>query len=216
VIVGALVAPTITTLSNQKKLWLFRKGLYMPDADMDDIVLAQMAGTGDADAFGKLYMHHLDAIYRYIYFRVENNCDAEDLTEQVFLKAWEALPNYRYKGLPFKSWLYRIAHNAVIDYQRRKKFTAPMPPTEEVYQLTEAVNSLETIIAAEEGETLAKAITQLPAAQQDVIILRFIEGLSHDQIASIIQKSSGACRVIQYRALAALEQLLSNERAGVQ
>lgn len=188
----------------------------MPDADIDEKVLVKKAGNGDADAFGNIYMRHLDAIYRYVYFRVEDSRDAEDLTEQVFLKAWEALPDYRDVGYPFKSWLYRIAHNVVIDYHRRQKFTVPMPPIEEIGWLTESVSSLEQVIEAEEGKVLAKAISMLPAAQQEVIILRFIEGLSHDQIAPIIKKSSGACRIIQYRALSALQQILSHEKAGVQ
>ena len=172
------------------------------------------AKAGDADAFGELYLRHLDAIYRYVYFRVDDAQEAEDITEQVFLKAWEALPGYRHQGHPFSSWLYRIAHNVVIDYRRRQKFTAPMPP-EPINWAGGDSTSLEQMIAAEEVETLAAAISQLPDVQQEVIILRFIEGLNHNQIANILQKSSGACRNIQYRALMALNRILAGEKVGV-
>jgi len=187
----------------------------MPGVDIDEKALVIRAGAGDTDAFGKIYMRHLDAIYRYVYFRVQDSKDAEDLTEQIFLKVWEALPGYEDKGYPFSSWLYRIAHNMVIDFHRRQKFIQPMPPVEEVNWSSEAAGTLEQLIKTEELNNLTQAIAKLPDTQQEVIILRFVEGLNHDQIATIVQKSSGACRTIQYRALAALQQILDGEKAGV-
>ncbi|MFQ5923219.1 MAG: sigma-70 family RNA polymerase sigma factor, partial [Anaerolineales bacterium] len=86
----------------------------------DESVLVSRAVAGEAHAFGRLYESHMDAIYRYIYFRVGEPAQAEDMTEEVFVKAWEALPNYRPTEHPFTSWLYRIAHNLVVDHYRRK------------------------------------------------------------------------------------------------
>ena len=191
----------------------------MPDSGAEANKLIESAIAGDANAFGVLYEQHLEAIYRYVYFRVQSSADAEDLTEQVFLQAWEALPGYTYQGHPFSSWLYRIAHNTIVDYHRRNQYTARMAPPEQIYQMTwdgmSEPNSLEQLIAAEEVDALAEAITQLPEVQQEVIILRFIEGLDHDTVANMIDKSNGACRTIQYRALTALNQLLTSEKAGV-
>ncbi len=180
-----------------------------PDTSQDEAHLVKCAITGDTDAFGELYLLHLDAIYRYIYYRVGDTHDAEDLTEQVFLKAWEALPCYEQRGNPFTSWLYRIAHNVVVDHCRRQKPTIPMPPPEKVGWESKHSTSLEQVIEAEEAAAMTTAIAQLPGEQQRVIILRFIEGLSHAEVARILDKSQGACRVLQYRALAALNQLLS-------
>ena len=181
----------------------------MPDSSRHEAALVERAVTGDADAFGELYLLHLDAIYRYVYYRVGDTSDAEDLTEQAFLNAWQALSDYRQRGSPFTSWLYRIAHNVVVDYHRRRKPTAPMPAPERIDRESEQRTALEQVIAVEEAAALAGAIAQLPEEQQQVILLRFIEGLKHAEVARIMGKSEGACRTIQHRALSALNRLLS-------
>ncbi len=181
----------------------------MPDSSCQEAALVERAVAGDADAFGELYLLHLDAIYRYIRYRVGDASDAEDLTEQVFLNAWKALPGYKRRRGSFASWLYRIAHNVVVDYYRRRKPTVYMPSQEEVDWESKQPTPLEQVIGAEEVATLTTAIAQLPEDQQQVIILRFIEGLRHAEVARIIGKSEGACRIIQYRALVALNRLLS-------
>jgi RNA polymerase sigma-70 factor (ECF subfamily) len=181
----------------------------MPDPSRHEATLVEHSVAGDADAFGELYLLHLDAIYRYIYYRVGDVKDAEDLTEEVFLNAWEALPGYKRRGSPFTSWLYRIAHNVVVDYRRRQKPTVPMPSPEEADWESKQPTSLEQVIEAEEIAALATATAQLPEEQQQVIVLRFIEGLKHAEVARIIGKSEGACRIIQHRALVALNRLLS-------
>jgi len=181
----------------------------MSNSPPQEATLIAQAIAGNADAFGELYLLHLDAIYRYVYYRVGDGAEAEDLTEQVFLKAWEALPGYQQRGYPFSSWLYRIAHNTVADYHRRQKPEVPMPSPEKVEKRDQHRPPLEQVIATEEAATLATAIAQLSEEQQQVIILRFIEGLSHAEVARILAKSEGACRVIQHRALAALNRLLT-------
>jgi len=181
----------------------------MPDSSHDEADLVERAVAGDADAFGELYLFHLDAIYRYVYYRVGDVKDAEDLTEQVFLKAWEALPGYEQRGNPFSSWLYRIAHNIVVDHHRHRKPTVPVPLPAKAGWESKQPTSLEQVIEAEEAAALASAIAQLPEEQQQVIILRFVEGLNHTRVARIMDKSEGACRVIQHRALVALNQLLT-------
>lgn len=177
----------------------------------DEATLVECAIAGDTDAFGRLYLLHLDAIYRYIYFRVGDVHEAEDLTEQVFVRAWEALPRYQARTSPFSSWLYRIAHNLIVDYHRRRHIQ-PVPLLEEQgHESREAVAeaaALEQVIRAEEMHALAQAVAQLTEAQQQVLVLRFVEGLSHDKIARIVNKSQQACRVIQHRALIALNRIL--------
>jgi RNA polymerase sigma-70 factor (ECF subfamily) len=175
--------------------------------------LVERAVAGDADAFGELYSRYLDAIYRYIFFRIGEQREAEDLTENVFLKAWEALPGYKDFGNPFSSWLYRIAHNIVVDYHRKIKPIIHEGDSESIQDqvIDEAANTLTVLIEAEDLQALAKAINQLTSEQQQVIILRFIEELSHAEISKIIGKNEGTCRMIQHRALTALNRLLDEK-----
>lgn len=180
-------------------------------AALNEKVLIERATAGDAEAFGVLYSTHLDAIFRYIFFRIGEQQEAEDLTEMVFLKAWEALPGYKDLGNPFTSWLYRIAHNVVVDFHRRAK---PVVENAEDYlpgeRQDESANTLGIIIESENLSELARAISQLNIEQQQVISLRFIQDLSHAEIAEIIGKNEGTCRMIQHRALVTLNKLLSN------
>lgn len=181
----------------------------MSDSSRQEATLIERAVAGDADAFGELYLLYLDAIYRYVFYRVGDPSDTEDLTEQVFMNAWRALPKYTQRKSPFAGWLYRIAHNAVVDYHRRRRPAVLLPSTEEVDWVSEQPLPLEQVIEAEEAADLAAAIAQLPEEQQQVIVLRFIEGLKHTEVARIVGKSAGACRVIQHRALVALSRILS-------
>jgi RNA polymerase sigma-70 factor (ECF subfamily) len=170
------------------------------------------AVSGDFEAFAVLYTRHVDAIYRYIFYRNGDVKDAEDLTEQVFLKAWEAMPHYKTTSSGFIHWLYRIAHNAVVDHHRRRKLIT-FEGLEENMAFPEHTpeTALEQVISKEELARLATSIARLPETYQQVIILRFIEGLDHAEIAQILDKSEGACRGIQHRALASLQKLLSDE-----
>lgn len=180
-------------------------------AAQSEKTLVERATAGDAEAFGVLYSTHLDAIYRYIFFRIGEQQEAEDLTETVFLKAWEALPGYKDLGNPFSSWLYRIAHNVIIDFHRRSK---PLVENAEDYLpgdgQDESPSTLGIIIESENLSELARAISQLNVEQQQVISLRFIQGLSHSEIATVIGKNEGTCRMIQHRALVTLNKLLSD------
>ena len=170
--------------------------------------LVERAATGDADAFGELYRVHLDAIYRYIFFRVGNPSDAEDLTEQVFLNAWEAFPRYQQRGYPFTTWLYRIAHNVIIDHHRQQKPLLATPLSAQSDRPSKETPALDQVIEAEEATALASAVAQLPREQQQVLMLRFVEGLNHTEVARILAKSQGACRIIQHRALTTLNHML--------
>jgi len=173
--------------------------------------LIERATAGDAGAFGELYSLHLDAIYRYIYFRIGEQQEAEDLTETVFLKAWEALPGYKDLGNPFTSWLYRIAHNVVVDFHRRLKPVVDSTETDLPGEREDlSANTLGIIIESENLSELAKAVSQLKSEQQQVISLRFIQGLSHSEIAQVIGKNEGTCRMIQHRALVTLSKLLGD------
>lgn len=179
-----------------------------PDRDSEKKTVLR-AIKGDAEAFGALYTEHLDAIYRYIYFRVGDSVEAEDLTEEVFVKAWEALPGYKVMQYPFKSWLYRIAHNLVVDYHRKRR--PLLLPDLDLHGSSTPPSATEDIIERRHNaKVLAAAIQKLGEEEQQVIILRFVEGLSHQEVAEVIGKSQAASRIIQHRALARLSHHLKS------
>lgn len=178
-----------------------------PDAATADLV--RRAVEREADAFAALYDRYIDAIYRYLAFRVRNPTDAEDLTEQVFLRAWQAIETYRNVGRPFSAWLYSIARNLVIDH-----FRAQRPSSELPEGLLAPAGFAEPPVILDQQmsvERFRTALAELTPDQQQVIILRFIEGYGYDEVATAIGKSAGTVRVIQHRALARLRQLIQDE-----
>ena len=177
-----------------------------PGISSEDELIGR-AMQGDPEAFGELYVGHLDRIYRYIFYRVGHVPEAEDLTEQVFLRAWQVMGRYRREGIPFSAWLYRIAHNLVIDYYRATKTVVPLH-SDHLTLSREALSPEEQLVHKAEVTRLREAIARLSEPQREVILLRFVEGLSHAQVACRVGKSEGAVRVMQHRALAALSQIL--------
>lgn len=172
--------------------------------------LIKQAQKGEVGCFGLLYDHYLPQIYRFIYLKVGSKHETEDLTHEVFLSAWQSLPDYRSRGFPFSSWLYQIARNKVIDYYRTKKSQVQLDAVDESsFQLASSVEK-DVDITLEMTKVQA-AIKKLKSDQQDVLLMRFIEDMSHKEIAEAVGKSEGAVRLIQHRALEQLRELLNHE-----
>ena len=173
--------------------------------------LVNQAVNGDTEAFGDLYEIHLEAIYQYIYYRLSNRQDAEDLTEAVFLKAWQAIGDFEHGNVPFRAWLYRIAHNTVVDHYRARKETQSI---DMMTQLTDEQTHVEQQVSTREwSDQLAKVIRKLSPLHQHVLVLRFINGLSHAEVAEILGRRVESIRVLQHRALKELQGLLALEEA---
>jgi len=191
-----------------------------PDGPVLDAerLLAARAGQGDRAAYGELYQRYVDKIYRYIFFKVGSRDETEDLTSQTFLKAWDAIGDYEWRNHPFGAWLFRIAHNLVVDYHRSRRDSVA---------LDDATPHLEHRASRDElrpewvmGEMITmdrvrRAIGRLTEEQQQVLILRFFDELSTGEVAQIMGKNSGAVRGLQFRALSALRDLLYRERDGI-
>ena len=170
-------------------------------------LLVERARTGDAGAFGALYDRFVERIYRFIAFRVRLPSDAEDLTQLVFVKAIEALPRYEPRGVPFTGWLFRLARNAVIDFERTRHDHLDLdtalerpgegPGPDELAALNLAV------------EELSVALHTLTREQQDVIAYRFFGGLSARETAILMGKREGTVRGLQFRALDGLRRRLA-------
>ncbi len=172
--------------------------------------LITAAISGKTEAFGLLYDHYQPKIYRFIYLKVSHREEAEDLTHQVFLSAFEKISGFKIKTTAsFSGWVYSIARNKVIDYYRLKKNTVDI----ETVQISELKDSREDIMdAVMETEKARRAIGKLSPIEQDVIIMRFIEELSPKETAGVLNKSEISVRVIQHRAIKNLRTILeSNE-----
>jgi RNA polymerase sigma-70 factor (ECF subfamily) len=167
----------------------------------------ERAIKGDSDAFAKLYDSYVDRVYRFIYFRVGNEQMAEDLSSQVFLKAWENLGRYEIRGLSFGAWLFRIARNLVIDHYRTKKDHESLD--EEGSADPDPALTVDGKMDAEfEAEWLRSAMQLLTDDQRTVLTLKFIEGLSTAEIAEVMGKRQGAVRALQLRGLQALAEII--------
>ena len=169
--------------------------------------LIRRAQALDPGALAELYDRHFDGIYRYLFTRVRHQADAEDLTEQVFLKMVDSISRYRPQGVAFSSWLYRIAHNLLVDRYRRAG--------REAVELSAQVqdNRAHTDPAAmaqnsDERRRLSEAIQRLTPEQQQVITMRFIDNLDVDEIARLTHRRPGAIHSMQHRALASLYRFL--------
>ena len=170
----------------------------------DDIPLVLRAIRRDQDAFGELYDRHVVRVYRHIYYMVGNAAEAEDLTAQTFLRAWEAIERYQVRGAPFVSWLLRIAHNLGVSYLRSKRESSELH--DGIVDTKERRDPEWSYQQTAEEELVREAILKLREEQRQVIILRFIEDLDYKEVAEIIGKSVAAIRVIQHRALNSLRK----------
>ncbi len=168
--------------------------------------LVQRAIVRDAPAFAELYDRHVVRVYRHIYYLVNDAREAEDLTAQTFLKAWEAIDRYNERGAPIIAWLLRIAHNLAVSYLRSKKEHRSLPETYVDQKLHR--NPEEALQQASDEESVRGAILGLRQEQRQVIILRFVEGLDYREVAEVVGKSIPAVRVIQHRALGKLRKLM--------
>lgn len=183
------------------------------DDQVSDETLIVDAQKGDQDAFGRLYKRHLDPVYRYIYYRIGNHQDSEDLTDSVFIKAWKAIDKYEVQGTPFLAWLYRIARNVVIDFTRKRKFD--QVDIDDQYSLS-AVGTLpeDAVANALQMKGVMNALDRLKPIEREIVTLRFLMGMSHQEIAQIVDKKPGTVRVTQLRALKTLKVLLEADGIG--
>ena len=187
-------------------------GQAVTPAEPDDAALAVRASKGESAAFGLLYDKHVDAIYRYVYYRVRDDAEAEDLTSDVFMRALKAMPRYEPRQA-FLAWLYRIARNAVIDRARRGNRQVSFEDALEHPNADKVLDPDEQILATSDNATLREALAQLTPLQQEVVVLRFLEGYSTEEIARIVGKREGTIRGIQFRAIGALRQLIPSREA---
>lgn len=180
-----------------------------PNPDQD---LLQRASQGDVEAFGDLYQKYLDPIYRYVHYRLPTIEEAEDLTEHIFLKIWELVCDQdkitQIKN--FQAWIYRVAHNQVIDFHRKKQ-PVSIDAQEETWVFgrsdLDTENDVQKML---DQQTLLAAVEMLDDQSQEVILLRFMNELSHAEVAAILDLEPGHVRVLQHRAVTRLRKIMKD------
>lgn len=182
--------------------------------DPSDLDLIARAQGGDVDAIGALYDQHHESIFRYLWLRVGDQAVAEDLTGDVFMRMLIALPQYRSVGPPFGAWLYRIAHNLMVDHFRKTNGREPVP-LDAVLEQDDESDPTCTVEQKLLVARVRRALLQLEPNQHDVIVLRFIMGLPLLQVAQAINKTETAVKSLQHRGLEALRRALRQEQEQV-
>jgi len=166
---------------------------------------------GDRDALEELYLIHFDRIYSYLHVSVGNRHDAEDLTTQTFLKMLEKIGTFKWRSAPFSAWLFRIAHNLAMDHFRSRRRwqpeeEVPEPPGEE--EPSAELTAMQTI----GRESMLKLIERLSPEQQQVLTLKFVFNLPNAEVAAILDKTEGAIKSLQHRALVSLQKQVQRQQ----
>lgn len=181
--------------------------MLQPPTDLERLI--RKAQSGDEHAIASLYQGFAQMIYRYIAYRVPAQ-DAEDLTGEVFVRMVEGLPSYRITEVPFEAWLYRIAAARVADYYRYHKRHVEVELDDETPE-TEMMPE-EQLLEHQEVEVLRNALHQLTPEQQSILIWRFVERKSHEEVAEMLNRSVSAVKTIQHRALTQLAKILGTKK----
>jgi RNA polymerase sigma-70 factor (ECF subfamily) len=179
----------------------------MPARLDKDQELIHKAQRGDTFAFGELYECHAPVIFRYLFAHLDSRMDAEDLTGEVFLKAWQSLPKYNERGVPFLAFLFRVARNVLVDYYRQTNRLHSTDPEElDRYSQESGKEALELVGSHLEHQHILQVLSRLRPDYRSVLTMRFISELSPEETALAMERSVGAIRVLQHRALAALRR----------
>jgi RNA polymerase sigma-70 factor (ECF subfamily) len=164
----------------------------------------ERASAGETEAFSFLYDRYVNRIYNYIYYRTGNPFEAEDLTSRVFHRALNHINHYHNRGVPFSAWLYRIAHNLVANWHRDNSRRNEVPLDDQPNLYHQGEQPERVLVTNQELENLLKVIRKLPAERQQLLILKFVEGMSNAEIAQIMMRSEGAIKSLYHRTLLTL------------
>jgi RNA polymerase sigma-70 factor (ECF subfamily) len=185
-------------------------GRVAASSDGEEARLVEGARALGEEAWAEIYRRHAQQVYGYIYFRLGDQHTAEDLTADVFVKAIAGIKSYAYRGTPLLAWLYRIAHNVTVDYRKaaaRRMQHISDAPADDIEEREDALAMLD------DRSDMLSAIRALTEDQQQVILLRFYQGLSNAEVAAVMGKPEGAVKALQSRGLRSLRRMIG---AGVQ
>jgi RNA polymerase sigma-70 factor (TIGR02952 family) len=186
-----------------------RRAAGRDEADAEALkALVLRAQDGDAEAFGGLYDHYVDLVYRYVYYRVGSHPHAEDLTSETFLRALRRMPSFSWQGKDFGAWLVTIARNLVADHFKSSRYRLEICTAELLENGHTEEGPERAVLDAMTNRALLEAVRRLGSEQQECVVLRFLHGLSVAETALIMGKKTGAIKALQYRAVRALGRSL--------
>lgn len=182
-------------------------------AEASEEWLVEEARALSEEAWAEIYRRHAQQVYAYIHYRLGDQHTSEDLAADVFVRALAGIKGYSYRGTPLLAWLYRIAHNVTADYRKAAAKRAQHQAAEEPEDVEEREDALQ---AFDDRQDMMRAIRALTEDQQQVVILRFYQGMSNADVAKVIGKPEGAVKALQTRALRSLRRVLSERNEGRQ
>lgn len=185
---------------------LVNQGSDLPEPS--DAELVSLAQAGDVNAVGELYDRHQSRIFRYVRARIFDNQTAQDVTGDVFLKMVSSLHSFRNGQAPFSAWLYRIAHNHVINHGQKQVRIRPAQELLVNDTATVRWDPAQIVESESQFDRLAEALEHLEETQREVLVLRFLSGLSLHDVAAALDKSVASVKAIQYRGLKSMRGLL--------
>jgi RNA polymerase sigma-70 factor, ECF subfamily len=177
-------------------------------SDERELAIIKRATDGDMDAYGELYSLFVDRIYRYVFYQVKDKMLAEDITEDIFVKAWKVIKNCRGREETFSAWLYRVAHNQVVDVIRKNHRFVSL----EGIEISDGRDPAEEADKRLAWQSVMEIVALLPEPQKQLILLKFLNDADNIEISKIMGRGLGAVRALQMRALDNLRRKLS---AGV-
>ena len=172
--------------------------------------LVDQAQQGDRAALEELYLIHFDRIYSYLHMSVGSKHDAEDLTTQTFMKMLESIGRFRWQSAPFSAWLFRIAHNLAMDHFRARRRWQPEADVPEPPGEAEPSAELEAMQSIGR-QSMLELIDKLSPEQQQVLTLKFVFNFPNADVAKILDKTEGAIKSLQHRALASLQKQIASK-----
>ncbi|MCW2886306.1 MAG: hypothetical protein QOE54_1365 [Streptosporangiaceae bacterium] len=198
------------TLDTTRGLPASREG-RLGGETIKDLVLC--ATAGDAEAFGLLYDHYVELVYRYVYYRVGSHALAEDLASDTFLRALRRIGDFNWQGRDFGAWLITIARNLIADHFKSSRYRLEIS-TPDLLEGDRQQESPEcTVLDSMTNRMLFTAIRRLGSEQQECVVLRFLHGLSVAETALVMGKKSGAIKALQHRAVRSLARMLPSDLA---
>lgn len=183
----------------------------MEQAGLDINQLVSKARQGDSQAFGQIYDNFAQRIFKYVRLKIQNRQEAEDVLQEVFVKAYQGLNSLSLENLNFSAWLYKVASNTINDYFRKKYRMPEVQAIDEHFDLSDGKSLEKEIVIQSDMETARQAFEHLPPLYKQVLELRFLQDMSLKEVARIFNKSNLSIRLVQYRALKRVRKILAGQ-----
>jgi RNA polymerase sigma-70 factor (ECF subfamily) len=191
---------------------VFREALRTETQD-EEALLIYRAQQADPAAWDEVFQRYYDSVFTFVLCRVGERGAAEDITAEAFVEAWKGIRRFKYRGTPLISWLYRIAHNLLADYHRGRGRSRTQPLTEETTPNAAAQDEAEQVAV---WQSVSQAMKQLTLDQQQVLVSRFVHGLSLAETGEILGKNENAIKALEFRALRSVRRILAGADTPVE